>query len=555
MALYSKYRPDSFDLVIGQDAAVEVLKASLQAGKLSHACLLSGPHGIGKTTLARLIAQCLTCSEAPTSSPCGVCPGCLAFSEGNHPDLLEMDAASNRGVDDAKAIRNRLTVSPMLSDKTVLIIDEAQMLTREAQNALLKTLEEPPEGVYFIFATTAPDKLLPTIRSRCQHYMLRKPSSADLSSSLERVILAENFQCGPEAVQAICSAADGSYRDALSLLEQAASGSDGQITLQAVHDSSGMAGTEVWHKMCQAVAEGQEQIAMAIVEDLAASGMDLRSTLSELERFLRLILYSQAGAMPESLGVSDQEREAASQVAELISSQALWILVDGIESAYQVAAFGGSAALALESSLAQAAITRDRRVVREADQSAEPEPKPKLAAEPEPAVETTEPDPDPKLAADPEPEQLKSEQNSAELPAIEIDTELPGPAVAAAAFPLLKLALRTHYPEQYLVLRTAWGRYDDKRLIVQIETPLSKEASDQALSVLRRMVEGSVRLAARKSKSVQSPAGRKGESKVKPSDDREALLASMGLTPLEGERRSEQEKASQGQFGASPGEN
>lgn len=553
MALYRQYRPNSFDLVVGQEAAVEALRGSLEKGKLGHASLLSGPHGIGKTTLARLVAQCLTCTQAPTSNPCGQCQSCQAFAAGNHPDLLEMDAASNRGVDDARAIRERLTITPMLSENTVLIIDEAHMLTREAQNALLKTLEEPPPGVFFIFATTAPDKLLSTIRSRCQHYMLRPPTGSDLQSALERVVAAEKIDSDPEALQAICSAAAGSYRDALSLLDQAAAGG-GKITAEGVRRASGLPGLEAWERMCLAIARGDAASAMKVIQELSSQGFDLRAALSDLERFLRIVLYTQAGALPDSLGASESEQAAARQVAQEMGADPLWQLIEGVESAYQTAAFGGSAALAVEASVAKAAAWESGGRPQPKSEQPAPKPSPEPETDPEPEP-TPDPDPEPETAPDPEPDPepapepeagtkaerpqeagIASEDNAQPL-------ELPGPAVAAAAFPLLKLALRTHYPEQYLALRNAWGRYDDKRMMVQVDKPLDKASTEQALAVLRRMVDGSVRIASRERSPEKSKKGCRGPSKVKPADDRGSLLASMGLTPLEGERRSEQEGA------------
>lgn len=589
MALYRDYRPQVFEDVIGQDEAVTSLQASLESGKLGHAVVFSGPHGVGKTTLARLVAQCLCCEKAPTSSPCGECPSCKAFLSSNHPDLLEMDAASNRGVDDARAIRERLAVAPMLSSATVLIIDEAHMLTREAQNALLKTLEEPPPGVYFLFATTAADKLLNTIRSRCQQYLLRTPTQAQLRESLEKVAKAEGIEYDSEAIDAICEAAAGSYRDGLSLLDQAWSSSQGKLSADQVRRSSGIPGPDTWQSICEAVADGDAGRAMASIATLTTQGFDMKSSLGELERFLRLVLYAQSGGIPETLRATPHTSQAAEEVASRLPAHSLWTIISGIESAYQSAAFGGSAALAIENTLSQAAAQSGSSPPK---QQAGGEP-PKAAEPPAQAPrgqaggnnpadraptdhaadseigEQTDSDPDPTPAADPQtgegaaeapelkeqleqseqapPEESKPDESQAT--SIDQTAELPGPAVAAAAFPLLRLALRTHYPEHYLVMRTAWARYDDKRLVLQMESPLNKQQSAETLSVIRRMVDGSVRITSRQREEVKKgrPAG--SGSKVKPAADRGSLLASMGLIPLEGERRSEQEGLSQDQFG------
>lgn len=574
MALYRQYRPASFETVVGQEAAVEALKANLESNKLGHATLLSGPHGIGKTTLARLVAQSLTCAEAPTYSPCGECDSCKAFTEGAHPDLLEMDAASNRGVDDARAIRERLTIAPMMSGNTVLIIDEAHMLTREAQNALLKTLEEPPQGAYFIFATTAPDKLLPTIRSRCQNYMLKPPSGAELEQALVRVIEAEGIECDQEALLSICAAAAGSYRDGLSLLDQAASGGK-TVTKQAVQQASGLPGTEAWGRICAAIGEGDGVRGMEVVQQLISEGFDIRSALSGFERFLRLALYAQAGGIPEALGASQEEIEAATAAAQVMTPPALWGVVRGIEAAYQTAAFGGSAALAVESSIAQAAsgahlVPRQSLSAPEAEsglkaqrpipqrEEKESEDRPPLQT-PTETDEHTAGEEVPSEAADHAAEAERGEESipaaagqqgePTEQPFPEED--LPGPAVAAEAFPLLKLALRSSYPAEYIALRTAWGRYDDRRLVVQTEKPMDQQQAAQALAVLKRMVDGSVIIATRKPHADRKA---KRQSRVEAAQDPTALLASMGFTPLEGERRSDQEQGSKDNIGADPGE-
>jgi DNA polymerase-3 subunit gamma/tau len=589
MALYRDYRPSDFQQVIGQQEVVDALKASLEAGAMNHAILLSGSHGIGKTTLARLIAQSLTCQKAPTSEPCGTCPSCLAFAAGNHPDLLEMDAASNRGVDDARAIRERLTVAPMMGHGTVLIIDEAHMLTREAQNALLKSLEEPPPGVYFIFATTAPDKLLSTIRSRCSQYLLTAPDLAHLRQAVESVIEKAGIECDSEAVEALCLAAAGSYRDALTLLDQAQSGMEGAITAERIRSISGLPGLQVWKDICLAVASGDGDQAMQRIDQLTDSGFELRSALSELEDFLRLVLYAQAGSSLLNLQVGTEQQQAAREVGEALSEEALWQIIEGIEAAYQSSVYGGSVALALESRIVKASgpsrTAPSKPAEPKAQQSPEgalkpvpvqPDPEPASAPEtapaplqeplktPEasppserPAVAPAKKDPAPSgeeeqedsMASMLQPEEEQAAPQAAEkaAPAETLISEpLPGPAVAAVAFPLLRLAMRGAHQDQYLALRSGWARYDEGRLIVQLESKLGSEENKAAEKLLARMVNGSCRIMSRPK---PKPQATKRKSEVVPSTDRGALLANMGLVPLEGERRSDQQSTSQDELG------
>jgi DNA polymerase-3 subunit gamma/tau len=563
MALYRKYRPDSFEKVVGQEKAVEALSGSLKGGKMGHAILLSGPHGIGKTTLARLVAQCLVCEEAPVDQPCGKCKSCQAFNQGNHPDLLEMDAASNRGVDDARSIRDRLNMAPMLGGCTVLIIDEAHMLTREAQNALLKTLEEPPPGVHFIFATTAPDKMLATIRSRCQRYMLAPPSEAELTKAVAYVAQEEGIACDQQAMEAICSAASGSYRDALSLLDQAASSGE-PLSAESIKAASGLPGTRAWEGLCLATAEGQGAKAAAVVSSLVSSGFDLRSSLAELERYLRLVIYLQAGELPEGMVGGAEEISSAKKAAAVLSPEALWKLVEGIEFAYQTAAFGGSAALALESRIFQASgpVQQPAKppTQQQAPQQAAEQPQqaseqpqapqaPQQAAEqPQQASEQPQAPQQPQAAEQPE-EKIEDKYQPMPSPEVQSDQELPGPAVAAAAFPLLRLALRTSHPQQYLTLRTAWAVYEDKRLIIQMAPKSDKEQTKLAIDLLKRMVNGSVRAAVREKVKPPKKVRRQGDSPAQPAEDPSALLASMGMVPLEGELRSDQKQAGQNELG------
>lgn len=220
MALYQTYRPKTFDEVIGQDETVKICKTSLQQDKVPHALLLSGTYGTGKTTIARLLASGLCCSNKKDKMPCGVCPECVAVAKGEHPDCWEMDAASHRGVDDARKINERILHAPISAPAHILILDEAHMLTREAQNALLKTIEEPKNPVHIFLCTTEPHKILATIQSRCQRYPLQRPENNQLLQVLENTCKKEGVEYEKKALEQIAQSAKHSFRDALSILDQ-----------------------------------------------------------------------------------------------------------------------------------------------------------------------------------------------------------------------------------------------------------------------------------------------------------------------------------------------
>ena len=294
--LARKYRPTTFDDLIGQDIIVRILRNAFALDRVAHAFMLTGVRGVGKTTTARIIARCLNCTGAdgrggPTATPCGVCPNCVAILADRHPDVTEMDAASNTGVDDVREIIEATRFRPMQARTRVFIIDEVHMLSRNAFNALLKTLEEPPPHVKFVFATTEIRKVPVTVLSRCMRFDLRRVTAAELERHFARIAEAEGVVVEAEALAQIARAADGSVRDGLSLLDQAiAQAPAGSAVAQAaVADMLGLADRGTVFDLLEAVFAGRADAALAITERAHALGADLGVLLADLLELLHTL--------------------------------------------------------------------------------------------------------------------------------------------------------------------------------------------------------------------------------------------------------------------------
>lgn len=291
-ALYRQARPTTFDEMVGQEHVKEVLLNALRSGRLAQAYLFSGPRGVGKTSGARLIAQAVNCSQDPR--PCGTCSGCRLVREGRHPDVLEIDAASNNSVEDVRDLRERILLAPIMGSRRVVILDEAHMLSKSAFNALLKTLEEPPSHVVFIFATTEPERMPLTILSRTQHFRFRRLSEMEIVEKLKRILLGLGRTAEPPALELVARLADGAMRDAESLLDRLLA-LEGSLTLQQTEAALGLPPKEALFTLAEALDKGQIRQALEQAQHLYAQGFAARTLAQGLLEALRAGLYGRLG--------------------------------------------------------------------------------------------------------------------------------------------------------------------------------------------------------------------------------------------------------------------
>jgi DNA polymerase-3 subunit gamma/tau len=392
MSLYRTWRPKSFADLVGQDAVVRTLEAALLGGKLAHAYLFSGPRGSGKTSAAKILARCIDCVRGPTPAPDNTCENCRAILAGTALDVLEIDAASNNGVDDIRAIREAVKFPPATMRSKVYIIDEAHMISTAGANAFLKTLEEPPPHVVFILATTDPLKLPPTILSRCQRYAFRRIPVPVMIARMREIAAAESIAIDDGALGAIAYRADGGLRDALTMLEQVAAYASGPVDAATVEAAFGTTGADFARALVDAIAASDAPRALRSIDEAADAGADLAALTRAAVAEFRHLMIAQVDAdlLARDLAAEDAARVSAlaARVPQARAVHALRLLGDALGAARS----SGNARIELETAVL-------RLIVQSEEPPERPAPPPARLA-PRPAAERT---PDPAPAPPPAP--------------------------------------------------------------------------------------------------------------------------------------------------------
>jgi len=367
-SLYRRHRPRTFDDVVGQGHVVRTLRNAVEQGNVHHAYLFVGSRGTGKTSMAKILASCLNCAgtpetraagssgSGPTITPCGVCESCTSIASASSLDVIEMDAASNNSVDDVRDLRERVAYAPVSGRHKVYILDEAHMLSSQAWNAFLKTLEEPPPNTIFVLATTEANKVLPTVVDRCHRFDFARPTVEQIAGVVSRVAAQESIAIGPEAVGLLARHATGSFRDALGTLEQLVTYSGPQIATEDVLAVLGVADTELLFAALDAIATGDARQVLIGVNSVAESGRDLSSYARDLETHARELLVVQTlGSVPPQIAMTaDHDARLAAQ-AEVVPRAAAVRLLDLLAAAMKAVRDGADSRTQIELALVKAA--------------------------------------------------------------------------------------------------------------------------------------------------------------------------------------------------------
>jgi len=319
-----KYRPQTFRDLVGQEHVTETLANAIRNNRVAHAYIFSGARGVGKTTAARILAKALNCVNGPTPDPCGECDSCKEIASGTSLDVIEIDAASNRGIDQIRELRDMVRYAPAASRSKVVILDETHMLTDEASNALLKTLEEPPDRVIFVMATTQPEDLVDTIRSRSQHFHFRALTFNEIAGRIQDIARKENLKIEDGAVSVIARMAEGSLRDALSFLEQARAYCGDSIEDKAARELFGVVPEDALNELVEAIATGSAERALGLVHTFQKEGRNLQHFCREAVRHMRNLLIARVGG-PDSdlIAATPDQRPGIAKAASLFSEEDL----------------------------------------------------------------------------------------------------------------------------------------------------------------------------------------------------------------------------------------
>jgi DNA polymerase III subunit gamma/tau len=412
-ALYRTHRPQDFGQVVGQPHIVQTLRNAVELDRVAHAYLFAGPRGTGKTSMAKILAKSINCEHGPTVTPCLICESCRTIHDATAIDVIEMDAASHRGIDDIREIRDRVALRPVRGRKKVYIVDEAHMLTKEASNAVLKTLEEPPDHVVFVLCTTELAAMLPTIRSRCQRFAFQRPGLPEIAEVLRRIATAETIQIDDAAIQLVARAAAGSFRDGVTVLDQLSTASSGAIGADDVRSLLGTADEASMFRTLDLVAAGDAAGLLMFVDQLAESGTDLASFTTGLLGHLRgLFLTQQLGRPPADLALAPHEIEQLAAQAAAVSPRAVVRLIDLLREVVADVKEGGDPRLPLELALVKISRPQTELALEALDQRlsqletgapAQPAPEPAAPAPAAAAPPPPAPQPDPVAPAPPPP--------------------------------------------------------------------------------------------------------------------------------------------------------
>ena len=355
-SLYRRHRPRTFADVVGQEHVVRTLRNAVQHGQVHHAYLFVGSRGTGKTSMAKILASCLNCVNGPTIEPCGVCDSCVSIANATSMDVIEMDAASNNSVDDIRDLRDSVAYAPVSGRSKIYILDEAHMLSPQAWNAFLKTLEEPPPNTIFVLATTEAQKVLPTVVDRCHRFDFGRPTADQLAAVLRRVAGQESIEIGPDAVALIARHATGSFRDALGTLEQLVTYSGSEIAIDDVLAVLGVADADVLFGAIDAVIVSDPRAALLAIAQLSESGRDIGQFMHDLEVQARELLVVQTlGGVPAEIAITPERDDRLAAQAARIGHGDVVRLLDLLAGALRAVRDGADARTQLELALTKAA--------------------------------------------------------------------------------------------------------------------------------------------------------------------------------------------------------